>query len=210
MIDKYKIKHKIVHLKINRGADLVRSAFQRSFDLGNPASLNEKDILDWWKNVSKDFKNKVFKPRSKIFDIEVTAFLLAKLDDITIYSSNYNAGTKRFRSTYIISNENVVEMKALKVRGDMDYQLTDTEKHIVKPTKPVLVTWMDAISNHTLGTAEVIMKKSIITPIKFAGFLIGTANDSLYTATAYSKEVNKYRGVLVVPLMNVVSVKSLK
>ena len=55
---------------------------------------------------------------------------------------------------------------------------------------------MDAISNHTLGTAEVIMKKSIITPIKFAGFLIGMANDSLYTATAYNKEVNKYRGVL--------------
>jgi len=207
---KYKIVHGIVHLKINRGADLVRSGFQRSVDLSNPARLNENDMLDWWKNVSKDFKNKVFKPRSRSFDIEVTAFLLAKLDDITIYSSNYDPDTKRFRSTYIISNENVVEMKELKVRGDIDYQLTDTEKHIVKPTKPVLLTWMDAISNHTLGTAEVIMKKSMITPIKFAGFLIGMANDSLYTATAYNKEVNKYRGVLVVPLMNVVSVESLE
>ena len=114
---KYKIVHGIVHLKINRGADLVRSGFQRSVDLSNPARLNENDILDWWKNVSKDFKSKVFKPRSRSFDIEVTAFLLAKLDDITIYSSNYDPDTKRFRSTYIISNENVVEMKELKVRG---------------------------------------------------------------------------------------------
>jgi len=209
MIDKYKIKHRIVHLKINRGADLVRSGFQRSVDLGNPATLNEKDILGWWDNVPKEFKDEVFKPRSRSFDIEVTAFLLAKLDDITIYSSNYDADTKRFKHAYVLSNENVVETKELKIGRSVDYQPADTKKHIVEPVKPVFVTWMDAIGNHTLGTAEIIME-NIITPIKFAGFLIGTSNDSLYVATAYNREFDKYRGILVIPLNNVISVKSLE
>ena len=200
----------MVHLKINRGADLVRSTTERSIDLSTSARLNEGEVIDWWKSIPDDFKDEVFKVRSRVFDIEVTAFLIARLDSITIYSSNLDRETKRFRGMYVISNENVVEMKELSVIGSVDYKPKDTEKHIVEPTQPVLVTWLDAISNHTSGTAEEIMEKSKITPIYFAGFLIGTSNDALYVATAYNREVKKYRGILMIPIVNVISVESLE
>jgi hypothetical protein len=204
------MEYKIVHLKLNRGADLVRSTSERAVDLAPRERLNEKDILKWWKNIPEDFKSEVFKPRSRDFDIEITTFLMTKLDDVTIYSSNLDRETRRFRGMYVISNENVVEMKKLDLKGKVDYQTESIEKRIFKPTKPVLITWLDAISNHTSGTAEEIMEKSKITPIYFAGFLIGTSNGALYAATAYNREVNKYRGILIIPLVNVVSVDSLE
>jgi len=79
-----------------------------------------------------------------------------------------------------------------------------------KETKPVLLTWLDAISNHTAGTVEEVMEKSKITPIYFAGFYMGMANDTLYVAIAYNNETRKYRVILMIPLTNVVSLESLK
>jgi len=202
-------KYKIIKLNINRGAELMRTQFERAAGLSSVARSKDIDIVGWWKNLGEDFKKEVFKPRSRDFDIEVTAFLITRLVDVTIYASDYDEDIKKYRGMYVISNENVVEMKELNVNGSVDIQPKSLEKHIVEPTKPVLVTWLDAISNHTSGTAEEIMEKSKITPIYFAGFLIGTANEALYVATAYNKEVSKYRGILIIPIMNVVSVESL-
>jgi hypothetical protein len=204
------MEYKIVHIRLNRGADLVRSADEKAVDLSARDRLTEGDVVNWWKNISEDFKKEVFKPRSKDFNVEVTSFLIAKLSDVTIYSSNYDQDTKKFRSMYVISNKNVVEMKELGVKGVVGYKTKDVKQHIVKPTKPVLISWLDAISNHTSGTAAEIMEKSKITPIYFSGFLIGTSNDALYVATAYNKETNKYRGILIIPLMNIKSVESLE
>lgn len=205
----YNMEYKIVHLKLNRGADLVRSAVEQSAGSSTSVRLAEADVTDWWKSTPEEFKNEVFKLRSRDFNIEILAFLIAKLNDVTIYSSNYDRDTKKFRSMYVISNENVVEMKEVNTSGFFDHKLVVKEKVIMEPIKPVLITWLDAISNHTAGTPEEIMEKSKITPIYFAGFLIGIANDALYAATAYNKEVNKYRGILIVPLMNIVSVELL-
>lgn len=198
-----------MHLKLNRGADLVRSSVEQSAGLSTSARIVEGDVIDWWKSTPQEFKNEVFKPRSRDFNIEITAFLIAKLSDVIIYSSNYDRDTKRFRSMYVISNENVVEMKELNTNGFFDHKPLVKEKVVMEPTKPVLITWLDAISNHTSGTSEEIMEKSKITPIYFAGLLVGIANDALYAATAYNKEVNKYRGILIIPLTNIVSVELL-
>lgn len=202
-------KYKMVRLKLNKGAELMRTPFERAAGLSSVATIKYIDVIEWWKNLSEDIKREVFKPRSRVFNIEITAFLIAKLTDVTIYSSDYDEDIKKFRHMYVTANENVVEMKELNANGLFDHKSIVKEKVIMEPTKPVLITWLDAISNHTLGTPEEIMEKSKITPIYFAGLLVGIANNALYAATAYNKEVNKYRGNVIIPLMNVVSVELL-
>jgi hypothetical protein len=198
------MEYKIVRLNLNRGADLLGNPKT----MGSLALLEEKDVSEWWKEVPEKFKEMVFKPASKVYNIQVTAFLISKLKDVTIYASNLDPDTKKFRSIYVIANKNVVEMKEISPAGPFDFK-TDPN-FIVDPVKPALITWLDAISNYTAGTPEEIMEKSKIDPVLFAGNIIGVANDALYAATAYNWEVNKYRGIIIIPLMNVVSIDLLE
>ena len=195
------MQYKITLIKLNRGSDILPPSKGKRTE-GN-------SISKLWKEIPEELRTEVFKPRSRDFDIEAVAFLITELDDVVIYSSNYDRDTDKFGSMYVAAKQNVVEIKELKTANSIDFVFHGVTKKIEIPTKPVLITWLDAISNHTAGTPEEIMEKSKITPIYFAGFLIGIANDALYVATAYNKEVNKYRGILIIPLMNVVSVELL-
>src|SRR3989344_1011890 len=100
------MQYKITLIKLNRGSDILPPSKGKRTE-GN-------SISKLWKEIPEELRTEVFKPRSRDFDIEAVAFLITELDDVVIYSSNYDRDTDKFGSMYVAAKQNVVEIKELK------------------------------------------------------------------------------------------------
>lgn len=149
-------------------------------------STGVKAITDYWFDASPELKDEVFKERTKDYNIESVAFIIAVLPDVTIFSTTKTENNDTYSNPFIIANKNIAEHIDL------------TEVHTV--TDIVVVKWEDATYNFNeadIETIKLIPGTVISTTV---GFLADINNERAMICGRHNLENNTYRDRHGIPL----------
>ena len=176
-------------LKLRRGS-LYLPPPNRELTLSS--ALASQNVDEWWKESSEEFKKKVLAKQDKVYDIEAIGIVIAKLDDVTIFSHEYGEKHDKHTNPQVIANEDVASITTLKKTS-----------RVPKIGEMAYMEWVDATHNNSPATLKDLETAEGIVKVIQLGFLLHLNEERIFTGGRYTKGLDRYKYLSAVPACNV-------
>ncbi len=149
-------------------------------------------IVDWWVSAEPKFKETVLSERETAGSIEAVGVIIEKLDDVTIFSHEFNEKFNRHTNPQVIANRDIVEVLSLK----------ETNR---KPTSGDMVCtrWIDASHNNTPATIDEIRNVKGTMDIAQLGFFMHGDEERVIVGGTRDLKCQKYSYLGAIPTINI-------
>jgi len=156
------------------------------------ATDGPQDIKGWWTNGTREFKESVLANGGEGGHVEAVGVVIEKLDDVTLFSHEYNEKFNRHTNPQVIANKNIIETLPLRMVSK-------------EPTEGDMVCthWTDASHNNIPVTIDDIRDDRGIMDIIQLGFLMHRNEERIIMGGSYNPRDKRYRYLGAIPTVNI-------